>query len=155
MILIEIRHVINKCLKKLYRRDESLFIGKGLCERCLVFRFAMYLQEAFRHYYVDCDYNSSMVNGHRTSGKLIGKTKRFIDIIVHDRGSNDFICFEVKKWNNMRTKDILKDYENLMVLTAEGSAGYGYKYGFHLVLGKSLSSSKLKIFQHGKKIAEY
>ena len=51
------------------------------------------------------------------------------------------------------SKNVLKDYENLKVLTSMESTGYGYKYGFHLVLGKTLGNSKLKIFQHGEEIA--
>lgn len=157
MCLVEIKDKIKKCLEKLYEKDAELFNrndGKGLCERCLVFRFALYLQEAFRNYFVDCDFNSAQINGQPVSGKPITNsdgtaTKRFVDIIVHKRTfnhNNDFICFEIKKWNNHNSKASKKDKNNLNVLTSE----YGYRYGFYLILGKNIEETKWAVFQNGR-----
>src|SRR4030043_55491 len=108
MNLEEIKGKIKACLQKLYQNDTLLFErnnGKGLCERCIVFRFALYLQEEFSDYFVDCDFNSASVNGQPVGGKPITNidgrtsTNRFVDIIVHKRTvetNTDFICFEVK-----------------------------------------------------------
>ena len=141
-------------LEKLYRDDAILFernSGKGLCERALVFRFGLYLQETFPDYFVDCDFNSHSRDGRTFGGKPIPNqdgttTDRFVDIIVHKRGLNglgsDFICFEVKKWNNTNAISAEKDQNNLRILTSE----YGYKYGFYLILGRLLNSTKWTIF---------
>jgi len=153
LTLDEIKNKIKECLRKLYEKDAILFErnnGKGLCERCLVFRFGLYLQEAFNDYFVDCDFNSSIVNGHQASGKPITNpnntiTNRFVDIIVHKRAAppnSDFICFEIKKWSNANTEATEKDMNNLRVLTSE----YGYLYGFYLIFGRNLNTTKWIVF---------
>ena len=154
--LNEIKDKIKECLEKLYERDAKLFgrnSNKGLCERCLVFRFGLYLQEAFPDYFVDCDFNSSVVGGQHVSQKPITNpngtsTGRYIDIIIHKRGNrqdSDFICFEVKKWNNYDSNASEKDKNNLRVLTSQ----YGYLYGFYLILGKNKRGTKWDVFQNG------
>lgn len=160
MNLQEIKDKINICLQRLYRDDVILFErnqGKGLCERCIVFRFALYLQEMFPDYFVDCDFNSSSINGNAVSAKPITNiggrttTNRFVDIIIHSRSfgrKNDFICFEVKKWNNYDKKAVEKDKNNLKVLTSE----YGYEYGFYLILAKTREKTRGVIFQNGRPI---
>ena len=156
--LDDIKRLIKICLKKLYAEDAVLFSrneGKGLCERCIVFRLGHYLQDAFQDYFVDCDFNSSSVRGQQQSGKSITNaggrtsTKRFIDIIVHTRtfdNNNDFICLEIKKWNNYDRRAFDKDVNNLKVLTTQ----YRYKYGFYLTLGKTVVQTKWLIFQDGE-----
>ena len=154
---------IKKSLDELYNNDIDLF-ANNLCERCLVFRFAHYLQNDFgREYFVDCDYNSSCYYDEqlkrwvRRNGKPIpnqknGKIKkRFIDVIIHKRGfdNSDLICFEIKKWNNCTRKGIKKDENNLKVLTTY----YGYSFGFHIILGKVKNKIKVKVFK-GDKIVD-
>jgi hypothetical protein len=158
MSLERIKEKTQSCLEKLYRDDSVLFTrnrGEGLCERCIVFRLALYLQEAFCGYFVDCDFNSASENERQVSGKPITdpdgrtSTKRFVDIIVHKRTfqqGSDFICFEVKKWNYRNRDAIEKDKNNLKVLTR----GYGYRYGIYLILGKCLKTAKWTIFQNGE-----
>lgn len=157
MKLDEIKERIKGCLSKLYTQDRILFErneGEGLCERCLVFRFGLYLQEAFPDYFVDCDFNSARVNGNHVSGKPIMNpdgttTNRFVDIIVHKRlavGETDFICFEIKKWNNGNKDAENKDKQNLTILTSQ----YGYKYGFYLIFGKNLQTTKWIVFHRNR-----
>jgi len=158
--LEEIKQKVKASLQKLYEKDAILFErnnSKGLCERCLVFRFGLYLQEEFSGYFVDCDCNSASVNGQDVNGKPIPNpdgrtsTNRFVDIIIHRRTfrtGNDFICFEVKKWNNSHASE--KDKNNLRVLTS----GFGYKYGFYLILGRRKEKIKWIIFQHGEPLSE-
>ena len=159
---------IEKSLQKLYSEQPSLFPRnntKALCERCLVFRFALYLQENFSEYYVDCDFNSSSWKYYDQCGslkegenpaKLIRQSdgsfrKRFIDIIIHKRSSetdNNFLCFEVKKWNNSR--GIKKDINNLKELTGdEAMFQYHYKLGLLIILGRTLDKTKIRLFKNG------
>jgi hypothetical protein len=145
--------------------------GAGLCERCLVFRLSHYLQnhEKLRDYFVDCDFNSHFYervdrNGNRTiidgNGKPIqtenGKVKKiFVDIIIHKRDftnarENDFICLEIKKWNNNNSIRRAKDIQNLKAMT---SSQYAYKHGFYITLGKRKEDVFWSIFRNGR-IAE-
>ena len=159
----EITAKIDDCLDKLYEEEKD-FSEKNLSERCLVFRFAHYLQNEFGNdYFVDCDYNSSVYQDpesgewKKRNGKLIldqrtgALKKRFIDVIVHKRGpdaSSDFICFEFKKWNNSKPDAVRKDENNLKVLTSQ----YGYQFGFHLTFAKERSKVGLKIFNNGDQL---
>lgn len=154
--LKDIKEKIRTCVRKLYEDDAILFErnnGKGLCERCLVFRLGIYLQEIFQNYFVDCDFNSAQVSGRAETGKPINNTdgtttKRFVDIILHKRTfdqNNDFICFEIKKWNSRNSQASEKDQNNLKVLTRE----YGYHYGFHMILGKNMKNTEWTIFKNG------
>jgi hypothetical protein len=165
--LDEIKNLVRKTITELYDRDQFLFKrnkGKGVCERSIVFRFAHYLQINIHDFYVDCDFNSSYegyidlagnVRGREREGKPIENpdrtiTKRFVDIIVHKRdfSSNisDFICFEIKKWNNSNLNDLEKDRNNLRDLTSR----YGYIYGFHISFHKIRKMTKWTIFQNGR-----
>ena len=85
---------------------------------------------------------------HRKSNPDYSTTDRFVDIILHKRTQppdTDFICFEIKKWNNTNRIDVEKDRNNLRVLTSE----YGYKYGFYLILGRTMETTKWAIFENG------
>ena len=157
MELQEIKQKINKCLESIYVEHPSLFVSiqnKIRCERCLVFRLAYYLQNQFQNYFVDCDYNSSMKNGQRFNGKPVQNsdgttTNRLIDIIVHKRTDDDhadFICFEIKRWDNYNGRG--KDRNNLIRLTSN----YRYEYGFHIILGKTIEKIRISIFKNGEEI---
>lgn len=170
--LDEIKGVVKTCLSQLYDKDAELFTrngGKGLSERCMVFRFAHYLQTELADFFVDCDFNSSY-HGHYENGIFVweqrdGKpienadgmtTYRFVDIIIHKRSKfennqpnlSDFLCFEIKKWNNGNKAQIDKDKNNLHAMTSV----YGYVYGFFINFGQTKDSSRWTIFQRGQEI---
>lgn len=160
-----IKRSIEGCLRILYRTDGFLLRrnnNRGVCERCLVFRFAHYLQNQFDDHFVDCDFNSSFsgypnkgrdVTENKRSGKPIKNengsvTRRFVDIVIHKRdcsSQNNLVCFEIKKWNTNNKKERNKDYNNLRRLTSD----YGYSCGLHIVFGKSLAHTRWTIFQKG------
>lgn len=175
--LDEIKETIKTCLSQLYERDSILFDannGKGISERCIVFRFAHYLQSQLNQsfnqlnqFFVDCDFNSSYVyhkdaegkwQSQPRSGKQIQNpdgsvTNRFVDIIVHRRNSNipnnmpasDFICFEFKKWNNYDRENDINKLERL-------TSHYHYLYGFLIVFGRKKATTKWTIFKDGNEI---
>jgi|GEM_PF-3056722 len=168
----DIKNFVKACLSKVYTKDSDLFCrnqGRGVSERCVVFRFAYYLQCRLTQFFVDCDFNSSY-HGHFENGNIVwehrnGKpitnpdgtvTYRFVDIIIHKRNNfeknqanqSDFLCFEIKKWNNRNKKQIGKDKNNLHVMTSE----YGYVYGFFINFGRDKESSTWTIFQNGQEI---
>jgi hypothetical protein len=174
--LDQLKLIVMGCLTKLYDNDAFLFQlngGKGVSERSLVFRFAHYLQSEvsakneYGELFVDCDFNSSYeltsdsrgnIRGRERNGKSIqnpdgSSTRRFIDIIIHKRDyhrDNDFICFEIKKWNNATIKETKKDINNLIRMTTD----YGYLFGCHLILGKSRERTKWTIFRNGAAIID-
>lgn len=156
--LDEVKNLVRDSIGKLYTKDKEAFKRnkqRGVSERSIVFRFAHYLQNTIdddnENIFVDCDWNSSFVDDR---GKPISGTKRFIDIIVHKRDSNqnhNLICFEIKKWNNYNSKEFAKDKKNLEVLT-DNNYQYQYNYGFHITIHRDRRKSKWTIYENGNPI---
>jgi hypothetical protein len=160
---------IHPVIADLYDKDALLF-DHDLSERSIAFRFAHYLQNKFdelKEYevFVDCDYNSHIKfedgEWRRYHGKPLedrdgsGSTGRFIDLIVHKRTGNenedkwsDLICFELKKWNNQTDRRNDKDRNNLERLTMD----FGYKYGFHVIFGRTKEEVTVEIFSEGRSL---
>ena len=152
MNLKEIENKINSAVDKLYRNDCFLFDG-NLCERCINHRFAMYLEEQNfgKGYFVDCEYNKSYLDQGSSLKRVSNENGNYIDIIITKRDgnySNDFLCFEIKKWNNFRNRD--KDVKNLKILT-EGRR-FAYDYGFHIIWGETKEKTKIEIYKGGQLI---
>lgn len=169
--LEEICSIVKKCLDKLYSDDALLFAknaGRAIHENCLVFRFALYLQnELSGVFFVDHDFNSSFAYRTDENGNFISEErsgKKFVDlrgierdclvdIIVHERdydGSNDFICFEFKKWNSKDFVGFAKDESKLKYLTTY----YNYIYGFHVIFGETKNDTKWTIFSGGRALEQ-
>lgn len=173
--LLSIKEKVRSCLDKLYTRDAFLFErnnGEGVCERCLAFRFGMYLQCEFKDYYVDAEYDNTVTYSLDENNGYVRETNenkkkqvldsngvesnRIPDIIIHKRplnfaDDNDYICFELKKWNRIPKKELLeKDSSVLETLTSD----YMYLFGFHIIFGKEKEETKWTIFQFGDKIKE-
>lgn len=168
--LVDFKRLVKDVISELYEKDQFLFErngGKGVCERALVFRFAHHLQNRIPDFFVDCDFNSSFERYISPDGRIAEKerhgksiensdgttTKRFVDIIVHKRdfaNQNDFICFEIKKWNNTNVEEARKDRNNLRILTSR----YGYLYGCWLVLHRNMEKCKWTIFRDGEIIEQ-
>lgn len=64
-----VSEIIVSCVDKLYNKDKYLFDCK-ICERCLMFRFAYYLQIKFSNYYVDCEFNKMGFNNYKHETKV-------------------------------------------------------------------------------------
>jgi len=144
-----IKDKIRHALKALYKEDKYLF-DKGLCERCILHRFAVNLErQNFKDYHVDCEYNKSHL-GEITTNKMVSNINgNYIDIIITKRNDNpqdDLICFEVKKWNNYDKR--AKDRENLIILT--GGIKFDYDYGLYIIFGKTIDKTKIEIYKSGK-----
>jgi len=168
--LVDFKRLVKDVISELYEKDQFLFErneGKGVCERALVFRFAHYLQNRIPNFFVDCDFNSSFEGYVSPDGRIVGKerhgksienpdgtmTKRFVDVIVHKRdfaNQNDFICFEIKKWNNSNVEEARKDRNNLRILTSK----FGYVYGYWLILNRNIEKCKWTIFRDGEIIEQ-
>jgi len=144
-----IKEKIRHALRALYKEDKYLF-DKGLCERCILHRFAVYLErQNFEGYHVDCEYNKSHLGKITTNKRVSNINGNYIDIIItkrNDNPQNDLVCFEAKKWNNYDNRD--KDRENLIILT--GAIKFDYDYGFYIIFGKTIDKTKIEIYKNGE-----
>jgi hypothetical protein len=118
MVKIKIMIAYRKLLK-----NDSHLLEVDANERSITHRFAIYLEDEFPNYNVDCEYNR---NGLET--KRLNLLKKEIcsddtngvtvypDIIIHHRGTKDnFIVIEAKKTttnNNNNDKEKLEAYKN-------------------------------------------
>jgi hypothetical protein len=142
--------LVRKSIQHLYTVDKKL-IDDNLCERCLVHRLAIHLQQHYPDFFVDCEFNVSSLNNVVSKKMLSNVNGNYVDIIVHKRSNvlgENLLCFEVKKSNN--TKDREKDVRNLEILTGER---FGYLLGFHIILGKNYEETMIEIFSDGVKLS--
>lgn len=123
--------IITTC-KKLYRKDRYL-IEKNLCERAIVFRFGIYMQELMlkdnilKEYNLDNEYNKNIDERKSTSNDPNG---RYVDLIIHKRGYNhsNLLCMEFKK--KRISKVDRRKIDDLM----SPMEVYKYKYGATITL---------------------
>ena len=120
---------IIRAYKQLLSSDAPLFVA-DVNERSMTHRFAMYLQEEFSEYDVDCEYNRNGLVPKRLesfkesidSDDSNGVTV-YPDIIVHHRRINDnYIVIEAKKTSSTRGDDL----EKLKAYKTELSYKYAY-----------------------------
>lgn len=154
MELHKIKVKVKKAINTFYGND-SFLIENKLCERCLVHRLAVYLEnERFPSYFIDCEYNK-MHRDKNSMPKIASNLNgNFIDIIItkrDDNHQNDLVCFEIKRWDNYRGRN--KDRENLKILTF--GERFNYDYGFYIILGKTKEKTKLEVYCKGNKKEEF
>lgn len=119
---------VEESLNKLIRNDIYLF-EIGVHERTLAHRLAIYLEEEFASWNVDCEYDRNQYDqkliSRGTNGEADGKV--YPDIIIHHRGTFDnLLAIEIKKSQsvNGQAKDErkLREYINRL----------GYRYGLFI-----------------------
>lgn len=150
----KIKGKVKKAMNTFYEND-SFLIENKLCERCLVHRLAVYLEnERFPGYFIDCEYNK-MHRDQKSMPKIASNLNgNFIDIIItkrDDNHQNDLVCFEIKRWDNYHGRN--KDRENLRILTRGDR--FGYSLGFYIIFGKSKEKTKIEIYRLGNRIDEF
>ena len=125
--------VLAKALNCLFMGDKKLF-EINVNERSITHRFALYLQDLYQDWNVDCEYNR---DGHspkelelkelEPNNKDTDAQTVFPDIIIHKRGSDEnYLVIEAKKTSRSvsRNTDIkkLKAFRNQL----------GYKYALFI-----------------------
>ena len=114
---VEVKDKIEKALKKLKDKDFVL-LKNDLNERTISHRLAIYIEDIFTEYDVDCEYNkipegSKILDIIPRKGSVDDDTKAvtvYPDIIVHKRDTNNnFMVIEIKKSTNNSNKEI--DYD--------------------------------------------
>src|SRR5690606_8797769 len=123
---------VDKAISKLFELDQYL-LTNDMNERTIVHKFAIYLQEQFCEYHVDCEYNKNIdeVNGSKNiyilkseldkfrkqtnnevknNGEEYAMISIYPDIVIHRRGENksNLLIIEIKK-STYRTDS---DYDN-------------------------------------------
>ena len=104
-----VKQKVSLALEKLFKEDHYL-LEEDANERSISHRLALYLQEMFPKWDVDCEYNrnlkevkslnmpSSCVSWDDTEARTV-----FPDIIVHHRGTNEnLLVIEMKKTLKVR-----------------------------------------------------
>lgn len=151
---------VRNALDRLYRENPSL-IENGLCEKCINHQFAKYLeQEGFGEgFFVDCEYNKTHLGRNPRPKKVFSINGNYIDIVVTkrtERGENDLVSFETKRWNNYHHRN--KDRENLQILSGQKPAADGsnfdYDFGIFVIYGKTREKTKIEIYQDGHNVEE-
>lgn len=156
---------IKKSIEKLYNEsDDKYLFDCKVCERCLMFRLAHYLQFEFPDYFVDCEFNKMGFNGHKSEAKVEpiyngnGLKKMYADIIIHKRGSrieDNLVCLELKINKHGVDSDLIR-LQNMTKADGFQHKGinyvYNYDLGFFVYLPKDKSKLEIRIFENGKMI---
>ena len=131
----ELERIVNSSLMKLRSLDKKLLEIK-VNERTITHKLAVYLQQNFPEFNVDCEYNrfkdivkkiklpNERINWNDTEAKTV-----FPDIIIHKRGieEDNLLVIEVKKSSN----DNSGDFDRIK-LHAFLQEPYNYAYGLFL-----------------------
>ena len=112
---------INEALTYLYKSD-SYLLEIDAYEVTISHKLACYLQDIFKEYDVDIEFNKNLKDSKRVDNEI-----RRPDIIVHKRGTNDsnFIAIEIKKCSNANKNF---DIEKIGRIMKE----LNYEYGFYI-----------------------
>ncbi len=146
----EIEQKLNMCIELLRKKDFYL-LEVNVNERTISHKLALYLQELFSSWHVDCEYNRYKKNPKRidslhkelSSGiqmnPLDGKAHTvYPDIIIHNRGTDDnLVVIEIKKMTSTEENDKF----DLMKLR-KYKKQLGYRYAVFLKLGVADNSNK-------------
>lgn len=144
----EIEERVSKSLQQLLLEDSFLFTINA-SERALTHRLAVYLEQQFPEWNVDCEYNRAgdMVKKiplayiESPSGK---PRKVFPDIIVHQRGmGNNLLAIEIKKTNKSNPTS---DPFDIAKLRAYRDC-YGYQHCYFISLKTSLQSPEARVLE--------
>ncbi|WAM33048.1 hypothetical protein [Caldicellulosiruptor morganii] len=157
----------------IFLKKESCLLKKGLHERAITHRLAVYIEWLFGQWFdVDCEYNGN--EEHESGRKVIeniynkynertnfntnhNEVSVYPDIIVHRRKVNKFnlLIVEVKKINSSNTSDIEWDIYKLKQYTSRGNGSLNYKYGVFIgfyVCEKFNEKPLIKWFTNGEEL---
>src|SRR5690606_14754897 len=105
-------------ISKLFMLDHYLLIN-DLNERTIAHKFAVYLQEQFPDYHIDCEYNKNIDEDNGSKNIRLLKSipiqseeewstvSIYPDIVVHKRGENcnNLLAIEIKKSTNKKNRE--------------------------------------------------
>lgn len=129
---------VDLAIRLLQDKDYPLLVVNS-SERSIAHRLACYLENEFKGYNVDCEYNRNEQKP-KMLMRTWGKNKKFRikkdvypDIIVHKRGNNknNLLVIEIKKTSNKSQKERDLDLLKLKAYMHKGD-DYQYKYGMFI-----------------------
>ena len=168
----EIQAIVNTAIHTL-RKEDDFLLTKDISERAISHKMAVYLDNQFHGYKVDCEYNGYARADNNKKYIMIlrqrlgelGKIKDsdgddetlkrsvYPDIIVHKRGEDsNLLILEIKKEKN---DDKEFDREKICRYTsAEYENQLNYKLGALIIFttGKESTPFEIEWYQDGEKI---
>lgn len=127
----EIKSKIQSAIDSLLAND-SILLENDTAERTITGRLAIYIQEQFQEWNVDCEYNRNLHDVKRLKeicnpSDSENGSSVYPDIIIHKRMTEEnFIVVEVKKTTNSNTDNC--DKKKLEAFKNE----LGYKHGLFI-----------------------
>jgi hypothetical protein len=127
---------------------DHLLIKNDVNERTMAARLAMYLQELFPFFDVDCEYNRELREPKRTGAGLV-----LPDIVIHKRSthSHNLAILELTKRSNPGFSRSHSDDNSRL---KEFASRWKYQTAFSLVVHSSCDQEHLELFQVHPKAAE-
>jgi len=143
---------INISLDIFYNSDFEL-IELNTQERAISHKLACYLQECFKNYDVDCEYDKHgeyiKKLDHISECSEEKKTNRILpDIIIHKRKFDDhnLAVFEIKS----KKRAISCDIKKLELMTKQDGQ-FKYKFGFFIKFEKERKDCRIEVYINGEK----
>lgn len=127
----EMQELVQSAIDALLNRD-AVLLQNDVAERAITARLAIYIQERFSGWDVDCEYNRNM-NSVKRQKEICNPsnnengTSVFPDIIIHKRITEEnFLVIEVKKTTNSTSDNC--DMQKLEAFRTE----LGYQHGLFI-----------------------
>lgn len=139
----KLKNIVNLAINK-FNDTETYLLENNLSERCICSKFAEYLSieiksSEFAAYEVDVEYNRGN-HGVENSPKTLCDQKIVVDLIVHKRGYNNItgfdnlICIEMKKSNDSRRLQGIRDDEDRLRKLTDYQYSFNYQIGFMIIV---------------------
>ena len=138
----KVKNIVDLAINK-FNDKETYLLENNLSERCICSKFAEYLSielesSEFAAYEVDVEYNR-VNHGVENSPKTLCDQKIVVDLIVHKRGYNNItgfdnlICIEMKKSNDSRRLQGIRDDEDRLRKLTDYQYSFNYQIGFMII----------------------
>ncbi len=138
----KVKNIVDLAINK-FNNKETYLLENNLSERCICSKFAEYLSieiesSEFAAYEVDVEYNRGN-HGVENSPKALCDQKIVVDLIVHKRGYNNItgfdnlICIEMKKSNDSRRLQGIRDDEDRLRKLTDYQYSFNYQIGFMII----------------------
>lgn len=155
----EVQQILFNSIARLFR-DDLFLLEYDVHERTIAHRLAIYLEESFKNYHVDCEYNNDLdsESGRKQVYNTNGAPCGYVlpDIIIHHRGlngpENNLLVIELKKMEGDESA-LVGDRNKLRNFTASnGPSHLAYRWGVLLVLGVKENAGQFEVewFEDGE-----
>lgn len=151
----ELKKKVNLALDLFYENDSQLIEDK-VQERAITHRFALYLEQLFKGYDIDCEYDKHGKLTKELEGisecSLERMTDRILpDILIHKRGndSDNLVVFEIKSKTDANDCDIRK-----LELMTKKNGQFNYSFGVFIKFTENRKDCKIEWYINAQKYEE-